>query len=232
MNNILKKATHVTYASPLIMKTCIENFKQIISLKNKSTVIHNSFSLKEFQHKSINSDKVKFVWFSQNISKGRGIEELLKAINPYSDQVELHLIGNLSQKFAQHHLRDYLNFIKIHPPTSQVELNLSLAQYDIGLALEINSEDHNRQICLTNKIWAYFQSGLYIYASNTPAQKQFLKDHNKNGIVIKINESEMKKAIEDILVNIKQIRKHKKERFQNALNYSWEKEFIKLQQLI
>lgn len=58
-----------------------------------------------------------------------------------------------------------------------------LADYDEGLAIEVESNDYNRQICLTNKIFSYLQSGLYILATNTPAQEQFMTSHHKNGMM-------------------------------------------------
>ncbi|HTC00047.1 MAG TPA: hypothetical protein VK705_05145, partial [Ferruginibacter sp.] len=99
-----------------------------------------------------------------------------------------------------------------------------LCNYDVGLALEDKEADMNRNICLTNKIWAYFQAGLFILASNTDAQDMFLQEHAKNGINSALSETELAKAITTIIANKDEIRHSKQERFQSAMPYNWENE--------
>lgn len=225
MKTMLPQASFVTYAAPLIgeqsLKLCnntVENHK----------LINNCFSEKEFQFKENNSEKIKFVWFSQNIAARRGLELILPALEKYKEKVELHLIGNLYQNFYHDYLSEFAEIIKIHAPLSQKELNLKLSEFDIGLAIELNTADFNRQICLTNKIWAYLQSGLYILATNTPAQIDFLKKFRNHGFVSKQDELSFEKGIENIISNIESIRTNKKLRFDNSKENAWEFEKLKL----
>lgn len=228
MKQLLERADHVTYASPLIMQECFNLFENNSKLKTKSIVVNNSFFQNEFEFKEVLSQKVKFVWFSQNISKGRGLEQILPALDAFSDQVELHLIGNLYPDFKEEWISKYNHLITVHSPQPQTQLHRMLSQFDVGLALEIESEDYNRQICLTNKIWAYLQAGLYIFATDTPAQQQFIAEHPKNGIISKLDHKSMQDNIKKILQAKTQLRHQKTQRFEYAKQFSWDVEQGKL----
>jgi len=226
MKKLLTKAALITYASPLIGK---ESLKLLNNFKNENhQLINNCFSNKEFQFKENKSEKIKFVWFSQNIAAGRGLELVIPALANYKDKIELNLIGNLYQNFHRDFLSKYFDFIKIHKPLPQKELNLKLSEFDIGLAIELVSADLNRNICLTNKIFAYAQSGLYVLATDTSAQKLFIKEHENVGVVSAQNVEEIQKQISMIIQNINLIRKEKKKRFEYAQNLAWEIESKKL----
>lgn len=232
MRKLLEAADYITYASPLIMRECFKLFNKIDQIKLKSTVVNNCFSEREFQYVANSSQKIKFVWFSQNIAKGRGLEIIIPILAEFSQQVELHLIGNLYEDFEKQFFAQNYNFIFYHPPRPQAQLNLMLANFDIGLALEIKSEDFNRQICLTNKIWAYLQSGLYILATATPAQKQFLENHKNVGRITSFTSSDLRQKIAFIIDNKEDIREEKVQRYENAKQFSWEVEQLRLKNLI
>jgi glycosyltransferase involved in cell wall biosynthesis len=231
MKRLLEKADHVMYASPLIMEECLKLMNNKIDIAKKSTVINNSFSQKEFVFQEVTSKKMKLVWFSQNIAKGRGLERIIPVLNKFSEQVELHLIGNLYTDFKEEVIEKYQDLIVVHLPMPQTALNSFLANYDIGLAIEVESADYNRQICLTNKIWAYLQAGLTILATNTPAQKEFIRTHDKNGIIVELTEQSLKEQLSFLVNNIEAIRKEKAERFEYAKQFSWEVEQEKLKKI-
>ena len=81
MKTILTHATYISYASPLIGKYSLELLKGMKIPENG--LINNCFSENEFQFKENNTQKVKFVWFSQNIAAGRGLELILPALKKY-----------------------------------------------------------------------------------------------------------------------------------------------------
>ncbi len=287
MRKLLPKAAYVSYASPLIgqysadllskksepkMKTvyiragarCIsmERCNEVVEYETYSLpenfLINNSFSEKEFQLGENNSKKIQFVWFSQNIAAGRGLELIIPALYRFKEQVHLTLIGNLYQEFEESFLKNYTDFIDFRDPLPQKELNLHLCHFDIGLAIELSTADFNRDICLTNKIFAYTQAGLFLMATDTSAQKQFIEEHNekcgfdslrlrsvttaqpaKTGLLSKAemtgiglltpqSTEEMEKAIEKIIKNIDEIRANKKLRFEYAKRLAWENEGQKL----
>jgi hypothetical protein len=231
MQHLLPKAHHITYASPLIMKECLQLVSNSDDINAKSTVINNCFSQEEFKLSTPSADKMQWIWFSQNIAKGRGLEQLLPVLDKFSDRIQLHLIGNLYDDFKTEWVDPYHHLITVHPPQPQTQLNRMLSQFDVGLALEIESQDYNRQICLTNKIWAYFQAGLYIFASDTPAQQQFMETHNEHGKLSSLDSIALHETVQDMLKNKDEIRRQKAHRFEAVKPYAWEVEQEKLKSI-
>jgi len=226
MKKILPKAAYLTYASPLIGRYSLE----LLANNNipKNELINNCFSQTEFQFKESVGDKIKLVWFSQNIASGRGLELVIPALAPYKNHIELTLIGNLYADFYQEFLSAYIDFIKIEKPFNQKELNLKLSEFDIGLAIELKTSDFNRDICLTNKIFAYAQSGIYILATNTTAQKEFIAAHQQLGILSGQTAQEMETTIAKMIKEIDTLRSEKKSRYEYAKKLAWENESQKL----
>lgn len=230
MNKLLPQASYITYASPLIGEHSLKLLNSQLTTRN-SQLINNCFSQTEFEFKENNSEKVKFVWFSQNIAAGRGLELVLPALIKFKNKVELHLIGNLYQNFFDDYLAQFSEIIIIHKPLPQKQLNLKLSEFDVGLAIE-PGKDFNREICLTNKIWAYLQSGLYILATDTPAQIKFIEEHNNSGVISKQDINSFTDVINNVVENIEQIRQNKKPRFEYSKNYSWDVESEKLTEIL
>lgn len=220
MANCLPNANYVSFASPLI-KTEVEsdlNFKA----SNWFTVL-NYFPGAEFPiPDSIINGPLKMVWFSQNINAGRGLEHILPFIKAAGKKIELHLIGNLDAEFESEYLKDSRN-IFIHPPKSQKDLHHSFSNYDIGLALDV-AVDRNRELALTNKILAYLQSGLFIIATDTPAQKDFLRAFPENGTIFDNKLKSFDNLLMEVISNLETIRKNKLKRYYSVKDKCWENE--------
>ncbi len=221
---ILPKAGYITAASPLILS---ESRKIVKLLPATTQVILNYFSLAEFATPvADDSENVKLVWFSQNIAKGRGLEEVIAVVKK-DREVALHLFGNLSQEFYKAFIEGIEN-IYVHEPLSQFDLHKAMSGYDAGLAIEKPSSNFNRNICLTNKLIAYFQAGLFILATKTAAQEKFLEEHPGHGMLISLNTEELERAFDNLKQNKNSIRSNAKGRFEKANDYCWEKESLKL----
>ncbi len=228
LKKIIPQVSFYTYASLLIglylkKLLCAEKMP-------KNELINNSFDSYEFVFKSNNSQEIRFVWFSQTIDSGRGLELALPALFKFKEKIKLTLIGNLSQNFYDDFLSDYKEIIEFIPLLSQRELNKKLSEFDIGLALELSNVDLNKKLALSNKIFAYSQAGLYILATDTQAQKDFI-EKNDFGILTKQNFASFIDSIEKIIENIDEIRNQKQERFFQAKNLSWDFEKEKLLEL-
>ena len=232
MKKLLPAAAGITYASPLIgeysLKLIEKTSQDFPSETGKWVLINNSFSQNEFEYKENKSKKVKFIWFSQNISASRGLELVIPALEKFQDEVEITLIGNLNQNFYSTFLHSYNNFIQIEEPVIQSELHCKIAQFDIGLAVEISTFDVNKDIALSNKIFSYAQAGLYILTTDTKTQKQFISENPNLGILTAQTIPEIEKQIEWIIQNILNIRAEKKNRFEYAKKLAWENESQKL----
>lgn len=225
---LLKKTlpvfNYVSFASPLI-KNEIENE---VGIKRPSWfTMMNVFPGKEFVPPTTKiNTKVKFVWLSQNISSSRGLELVLPAFIEMEESIELHLFGNLDSNFFEEHLKNRKN-IFVHSPLPQVQLHEQLGGYDIGLALE-PSKDRNNELAVSNKLLAYLQAGLFVLATDTPAQASVLSGFPEHGFVFNRFENDSKVFINKIVVNIHEILENSTRRYEHMKNFNWETESVKL----
>ena len=211
-------------------------------------VILNSFPQKEFieppNHQITKSpNQLNLVWFSQKISFGRGLEQLFEAINLLIEEqnsaiefFSLAIIGDLEPDFDTKVIVPFKSGIfakrlQIIPPMSQLELHRSLALYDIGLALE-PGKDLNNLLAVSNKILAYTQAGLYILATDTLAQKQFMQEHEGFGLLCGQTPEGMRDGLATIVRKMEIVISQKKVRIEKATTLAWEKETEKLKSSI
>jgi hypothetical protein len=216
---------YLSFASFQIQEKCLNEFNT--SKKSTYLTILNYFDSDEFKSPAkITTDKLKLVWFSQNIDINRGLEYIIPVLKKYSHCVELHLIGNLSKQFEDI-LKNNKEVLILHSPISQFALHQKLADFDIGIAAEDNKTDSNRNLCLTNKIISYYQAGLYILASDTIAQREFLHSRTLHGKYFK-NALEFEDELKSIFENLASVRNEKKSRFELASKENWENESTRL----
>lgn len=224
MRSLIPRSAYVSYASPLIR----ESSERLINYRHPSTLeINNVFPGDEFTlpAKDIQG-RLKFIWFSQNVDFGRGLEEIIPAFSDYKDQIELTLVGNPKAPFCDKYVMG-MDFVRLIPPLSQRELHRSLDDFDAGLAIE-PGRDTNNCVALSNKIWAYFQSGLFILASDTPAQVGFLKENPDHGLCIALRKEDIDAAVKRMIENIDAIRATKRRRYESAFAKNWHAESMAL----
>jgi len=218
----ITQVDYLTASSPMIAM----QYQQIFN--KKTTVVLNAFQRVQYPSISNLQNPLRFVWFSQTIGNGRGIDIIIDVLNVFDKPFELHLLGNAS--------RDFLELCKkktkfthgkliFHQPIPPDDIFNFCREFDIGLCLEQN-HPFNRSICLTNKIFTYFQSGLAIIASDTPAQSSFLNDYGKIGSIFN-DENSLLKIIKNYDDDRKLLNMHKLNSFllgQNYINWEIEKQ--------
>jgi hypothetical protein len=205
--------------------------------------------------------ELKLVWFSQKISFGRGLEQLFEAMltltpklitqNTELKTFQLTLIGDLDPAFNQQIIEPFLAQLKtintqpvnpssvlpfpfsliIHPPLTQPALHAELANHDVGLALE-SGKDLNNTLAISNKIIAYTQAGLYILATDTLAQKQFMAEDSGRGMVCEQTSKDLIDMLLYLNNNIIQIRSEALTRFKEGEKLKWEKVVEDYQEII
>lgn len=221
MRNVLPGAAYCSFASPLIMKYVEQD---ISSKRDRNRVVNNVFSMNDFSalvfEQPLNR-KLRFVWFSQFVDYGRGLEQLFPVLDKFHESIELTLIGSVNGLFSEKELahRNYITCLSSMP---QSALHQQLRQYDIGLAVEDSHANFNRNICLTNKIWAFFQAGLYILATPTDAQRYFLEQHSLHGELLLPGNAD--DAVQKLVDNKEKLFAGKEKRYGEARHLSWEKE--------
>lgn len=219
LKQILPHARYVSTAAPLISS----QVKRLVPGTYPQT-IYNSFPKNEFIKPAIlKGEKMKLVWFSQNINAGRGLELILSEWENLKQDFELTLIGKLDNAFYDQYIKGHPGII-IKPPLPQSGLHQLLSGFDIGLAIDVDDHDKNRQLVITNKILAYYQAGLFIVATNTPAQQQFIEDHPAHGTIIMQDADEAAKSLLKISASKERLRLSAQERFDAAATFNWEKE--------
>ncbi len=225
MRKILPEAKYISSSSPIIGRLT----KDLCQLDDRKMIsILNFFSASEFKSPvSQKSPKIRLIWFSQFISPGRGLEMMIiSAWDKLKDHFELTIIGGSGEEPGRTFQGEG---IRICSPLPQSELHASLSEYDIGLALELSSRDINKDSALSNKMLAYYQAGLYILATDTAAQKDFIENHPESGKFFSQTKTDsLLTVIEEIRRDITSIRSDALKRFQDAVQHSWELESDKL----
>lgn len=230
MQLVLTKARYVSFASKLILEQVKSDLLESKLTLNNSILINNVFSKEEFISRTnyaLEQGKLNFVWFSQNIDYSRGLESIFTLLDDFGNHISLTLIGNVREEFFQKEIT-HRNYIRTEQPMAQHKLHSILSNFDIGLALETQKSDYNRDICLTNKIWSYLQSGIYILASPTSAQQEFIKEFSSNGEILYEIDNKARLQIKNMIQNKEQIRNSLGERKLINDLVNWENESKKL----
>ena len=225
LKKILPAARYITYASECFIKKINELSP---GMENRQQdIINNVFCATDFPVPvNDNTEKLQLVWFSQNIDRGRGLEQVLEVFDAFSEKINLVLIGNPKSPFVEEYLQQR-TYVKIIESLPQEELHKTISRYDIGLAIE-PGRDLNNRLALSNKIWTYFQSGLYILASNTESQAAFINRFGDHGKITTLQKEPLSETMSYLVNNREKIRSDKKLRRENAQQYSWEHESQKL----
>jgi glycosyltransferase involved in cell wall biosynthesis len=117
-------------------------------------------------------------WFGQTIGPGRGVEDAVEAVKLIGPGVELHLRGVISGEYRAT-LTDLARQpdapanIFFHPQIDHDDLIRSLADFDVGLALE-RPENGNYLRTVSNKMFSYLLAGLAVVATDTLGQREVM----------------------------------------------------------
>jgi len=189
-DHYLPIADYITAASPLIAKEYEQLYKKSIS------TILNVFpkpNLPQMEKQNFNG--LKLFWFSQTIGFDRGIEVVIEAMGKINNPLlSLHLLGNHNEQIKIQFNELAISFglqtsqLHFYSPISPDEIFAFANQFDVGLATETGIP-YNRDICLTNKIFTYVQSGLAVIASDTAAQYKLIQDYPQLGLIYNKEES-------------------------------------------
>lgn len=228
MKQLLPHASLVTLSSPLISRKILE---LIGGHKNYLTVLNN-FAEDEFTMPKTKEGPLKMIWFSQKITYGRGLEQLFEAMKETDYEISLTVIGDIDKEFERNICPEVKKKTVIKTALKQRDLHFELAEYDIGLALDLNNADENRQYCLTNKILAYSQAGLYILATDTPAQKLFIQEDAQRGMICGQNSESIATALKKLIEEKDDIRANALDRYKKAESLSWDNFSNKLKKMI
>jgi glycosyltransferase involved in cell wall biosynthesis len=157
-------------------------------------VVRNSFPLQPVSRlaRPTPAGEASFIWFSQTIGPGRGLELFIAAWNRMKQPTRLFLLGEERAGYRAHLMslispeqRARLRFLPLVTPD---ELPIKLAEFDLGLALEPRWPT-NRDITITNKILQYLNAGLALVATDTAGQSEVLRAAPDSGLLVQLHET-------------------------------------------
>ncbi|WP_419788620.1 hypothetical protein [Mucilaginibacter sp. SP1R1] len=222
----------INAASPLIAEKYANLFNRQVN-----TILNVFPKTNKFDNIPNIHAPLQIFWFSQTIGPNRGIEIAIKAICNSDVTITFHLLGNIADEYKIHLLANIKKKksenleIIFHNSLSPNKIFELASKFDIGLAAE-SYTPLNRNICLTNKLFTYLQSGLAIIATDTLSQHEFMSQYHNIGELYK-NSVELTNILKRYNQNRELLDKTKKQNFnlgQNTIN--WQKESIKYLEII
>lgn len=180
----LQHASYVTVTS-----RCMAEAMHATGGGRLPTVLRNSFPLqpKSRVEAASASSLPRFIWFSQTVGPGRGLENFLAAWSNMTRPASVHLLGEVRPGYRENLVaalspakRSLLHFL---PPVPPADLPLTLARFDVGLALE-SHQPPSRDVTITNKILQYLNAGLAVVATDTAGQIEVMESAPDAGVIV------------------------------------------------
>jgi glycosyltransferase involved in cell wall biosynthesis len=165
-----------------------------------------------------------FVWFSQTIGPGRGLEFFFAAWAAMKTPTRVFLIGDIRDGYLENLLVpvavDRRSQVHVIPFVAPNDLPPKLAEFDIGLALEPRLP-RNRDLTITNKIFQYLGAGLAVVATATAGQTEVMRAAPECGLLTSTGTPEQLAAELDALAG----NRDRLHRCQRAARLAAEREF-------
>lgn len=176
----LPDAAFITAGSELIGAEYQKNYP----LK-KITAINNVFSKSQQPvFHELETEPLKIFWFSQTVGLKRGVQDVIGALNSFSDfPVSFTILGDTSasvKKELQEMFGNDHHTLHFLPPCNESQLIETASRQHIGLALEPGFSLNNN-IALSNKLFTYLLSGCAVILTATPAQQLFYSRYPQCG---------------------------------------------------
>ena len=195
----------------------------------RPVVIRNTFPLQPVSRtdRPVGDEPPAFIWFSQTVGPGRGLELFAAAWAQTKTPSRLLLLGDVRSGYREHLLsripatrRPDVGFLPLVTPD---ELPGKLAEFDIGLALE-PPWPRNRDITISNKIFQYMNAGLALVTTDTAGQSEVMRAAPRTGLLVQAHETtQITAALDDLLGNRATLRAcQTASRAAAVANFSWE----------
>lgn len=171
----------------------------------KPIVIHNTFPLQPQSRldRPPGDQPPAFIWFSQTIGPGRGLELFFAAWLRTRNRSRVYLLGDQRPGYRERLLarvpearRPDVSFLPLVSPEA---LPLKLAEFDLGLALE-PQWPRNRDVTISNKIFQYMNAGLALVTTDTAGQSEVMRAAPQSGLLVEAHETTRNAAALDTLL--------------------------------
>ena len=182
--------------------------------------------------------KLRLHWVSQTIGSDRGLQDVFEACSGLADQIEIRLRGRASEqeKREQRALAERWGVaacLTFHPIIDHDDLIRSMAEYDVGLALE-RPLNRNYSLTVTNKIFSYMLAGLAVAATDTPGQREAMEQASGAGFLYPAGDVKgLRTALEIWIRDREKLRQAQEAAWSTArAGFCWEIEQAKLIRLL
>lgn len=184
----LNRALYVSTTSQVMSEAMAQSYASPAPL-----VIRNVFPLQARCRldRAESGEAPAFVWFSQTIGPGRGLEFFIDAWLRLRRRTALHLVGDdrrghaarLATCIPADRRRDF----HVHAAVPPAELPDLLARFDFGLAVE-PAYPTNRDLTISNKLFQYMNAGLAVVATDTLGQMEVMNQTPGIGLAARIED--------------------------------------------
>lgn len=212
--------TGIVAATPFIGN----KFKRI----NKNTINVNNYPLLSESSTYEFSEKEPYsICYIGGITKERGIIDLINAIE--NTKIKLYLAGSFSDSSLEKEVKslngwknvDYVGFL------NRAQLKEILKKSMIGACLFHKIENHKHS--LPNKIFEYWNSGVFVLASDIDYWKCLFKNSQSIGFVDPTSHDIIREKLENLFSNINYLYENGKKAKSDILEtYNWDFEFNKM----
>ena len=192
MKTWLPCCQHLTAAAPLIAQKCEQEFGVT------SKVVLNTYPIEEAPAEPVSPGiEIQFYWFSQTIGPGRGLEKMIRIMGSMTVKSRLVLRGMINESYRQDLIKlareAGIEPLEILKPCSPDTIVSNCAGYHFGLSVE-ETEPENRDLCLTNKLFAYLLAGTPVILSSTQAHRKISRELGAAAIVLDFERGEYENA--------------------------------------
>jgi glycosyltransferase involved in cell wall biosynthesis len=230
------KVDYLTTSSPKIAKKYNELFPNL-TFHSILNVFPKSGQAPSFN----NTQPIKLFWFSQHVGLSRGLQDVIRSLSILDGQpIEFHVLGFLSTE-SNDSLNELIKSLKfVHPPKISFYQPIApskiidfATQFNIGLATEPGFSINN-YLALSNKLFTYLKAGLAVVATETIAQKAFLKEHPSIGLSYEIGSAkQLANLLSGYLKDPGLLTQHQKGAYQlYDTQLNWDRESIKFLTII
>jgi glycosyltransferase involved in cell wall biosynthesis len=226
-------ATYVTTTSAALAQALAGTYGS-----RPPAVIRNVFPLQPNPRsdRPIQSPLPKFIWFSQTVGPGRGLEFFLSAWRQMRVRAQVFLLGDVSAGYQAElldtlppELRGQLQFLPFVAPSALPD---KLAEFDVGLALE-PLQPRNKDLTISNKIFQYLNAGLAVVATATAGQREAMARAASCGILTDYNPDALAGELDRLVGEPARLRETQRNaRAAAEAEFCWEKESPRLLALV
>jgi hypothetical protein len=183
-------------------------------------VVYNSMPALPPCDATSNSPSYRLIWLSQTISLGRGLEELMVALEGVPQPWSLELRGRPTTSFLDWVRNRCSNHVAarivLGGSVAPDCLDAAVSGADIGLALELPSS-RNKDLTASNKIFHYMQNGLVVVATSTRGQSEIARQLPEVVRLVPPGDVlALRQTITNLLIDLPQLHRGKSKRAQEA----------------